>query len=471
MYKKSRQIIQIGLSAGLFVLLAGCNSTEKITNDYRSQISTPQSWKTDNPYNSVNSTWLKELNTLPVSEFVSKALSNNRQLKQQAFDIEIAKQQLTVAGSALWPSLDLAIRNSRRYSEATGSYSNSNSLDLSASYEVDLWGKLSAQERSQNLRVLALNSNYQEQKNLLVANVITTWLSVIEANSQIKLLNDRLKLVTENLEIIESGYRQGLYQALDVYLTRNELNNEKSRLFSEQANQAEQIRKLELLIGEYPAGELVVNSKLPKLASSIPLGLPSELLSRKPSLVASWYALLEKDAALAYAHKQRFPSIKLTGSIGPNSNELSELLKGGNLAWSLASAITAPIFNAGRLKANEQKALLELQKQEVTYLDALFNAFQEVEKGITENSVLKQRFEATARSAENAKLAETLSFEQYLKGLVSYNTVLDAQKRSFDAQSSLISINNLLISNRVRLHLALGGDFADQAVEDKLNDN
>ena len=273
-------------------------------------------------------------------------------------------------------------------------------------------------------------------------------------------------MAQQNLEIIESGYRQGINNALDVYLTRNELNNEKSRLVAEQNNQIERIRALEMLIGDYPAGLLSVTAELPLLQSEIPLGMPSELITRKPALIASWYSLLAKDADLAFAHKQRFPSVKLTGSVGPDSNELSDLLSGGNIAWSIAGSLTAPLFNAGRFKANEEKALLELNKQEIAYLDAVYIAFQDVENGVSSERNLQQRYDSTLLAAKNAKLAETLSFEQYLKGLVSYTTVLDAQKRSFDAQSSLISIKNLLIANRVQLHVALGGDFTASIAKD-----
>jgi outer membrane protein TolC len=260
-----------------------------------------------------------------------------------------------------------------------------------------------------------------------------------------------------------------LNDALDVYLTRNELSNDKSRLIAEQNNQIERIRELEILLGEYPTGELSVTADLPLLQSEIPLGMPSELITRKPSLIASWYALLAKDADLAFAHKQRFPSLNLTGSIGPNNSEISELLSSGNIAWSLGGSLTAPLFNAGRLKANEEKALLELNKQELQYLDTLYNAFQDVENGISSERNLQQQYNSTMLAADNARLAQTLSFEQYLKGLVSYTTVLDAQKRSFDAQSSLISIKNLLIANRVQLHIALGGDFSVSKDNDNAN--
>ena len=126
---------------------------------------------------------------------------------------------------------------------------------------------------------------------------------------------------------------------------------------------------------------------------------------------------------------------------------------------ALLSSISAPIFNAGRLKANEEKARIELKQGEQLYLDTLYNAFNDVENAITTEKNLKNSYYTMLAAQENAKIAATLSFEQYQSGLVTYTTVLDSQTRSFEAQTTLIKIKNQLISNRINLHLSLGGDF------------
>jgi outer membrane protein TolC len=189
--------------------------------------------------------------------------------------------------------------------------------------------------------------------------------------------------------------------------------------------------------------------------------MPLDIISRKPELLASWYQVLAQDAGLAFAHKQRFPSVNLSASISKSSDELSDLLSGSSFAWSLLGGLTAPLFNAGNLKASEEIARLELKQQEQVYLDTLYNAFASVENAVTTENSLKQRYQATLAAQQNAEAAETLAFEQYQRGLVTYTTVLEAQGRSFDAQSSLIQIKNLLLANRVDLHLALGGNFSE----------
>lgn len=164
---------------------------------------------------------------------------------------------------------------------------------------------------------------------------------------------------------------------------------------------------------------------------------------------------------MAYAHKQRFPSLNLTASLSDSTDRVSDLFSPSSLAWSLVGSIAMPIFDGGRLAANEQQARLTVKRQEQVYLESLYDAFSDVENAITEEQSLQQRYKTTLEAQTNAIAAEKLSFEQYQSGLVNYTTVLDAQDRSFSAQNSVINIKSQLILNRIKLHVALGGDFSE----------
>ena len=462
MTRRFRQLLP--LLASLF-LLACSNTSEvdkKLTNP-----SLPDNWQESKQALSVENNWLSQLDNPQVQQLVTKALAANHQFAMQAYALEIAEQQLIVSGSQLWPELDLAFRSGRSKDNQSDSYANSNSVNLNLSYELDIWGKLSAADQISNYNYLAQKATFEQYKQQLVVNVVTTWFQVIEADKLLKLYQNRVENSRQNLTIIEAGYNSGLTAALDVYLTRNDLNNELTRVSEQATIKTKLIRQLERLIGEYPKGELLVHANLPLLTNDIPLGLPSELISRKPELKASWYQLLSQDAGLAYAHKQRFPSIVLSGSVGDSTADIGDLLSGSSLAWSLLGSISAPIFNAGRLQANEEKARIELKQGEQLYLDTLYQAFSDVENAITTEKSLKHSYYTMLAAQDNAKIASTLSFEQYQSGLVSYTTVLDAQKRSFEAQTTLIKIKNQLIVNRINLHLSLGGDFSTPSLENK----
>lgn len=443
------------------IMLSGCASNLNPQQRERAPSALPTQWQQAAAKSviAVNDTWFNKLASPTVKQLVTQALKNNQQLRQERFDVEIQKQQLIITGAALWPSLDISSRVGRSKNNRPVSYNNSSSVSLELGYEIDLWGKLSNAKRRGNLNYLAQQARYEQAKQQLIADVVTNWFNLISAEQLLDLFKRREANAKQNLEIIESGYRQGLNEALDVYLARNELNNERSRIATQQANLSQSARRLERLLGEYPKGLLVANHDLPVINDDIPLGLPSELITRKPTLRASWYQLLATDASLAYAHKQRFPSLNLSAGLSDSTSRVSDLFSPSSLAWSLIGSISAPIFNGGRLAANEEIASLQTQKQEQAYLQSLYDAFSDVENAISQQQSLKARYQSTLQAQENALAAEQLSFEQYQSGLVSYTTVLDAQARSFDAQSSLIEIKNQLLTNRINLHVALGGDF------------
>ncbi|MFU2508010.1 MAG: TolC family protein [Pseudoalteromonas prydzensis] len=443
------------------LLLSACSNQLNQTERAQDIANTPQLWQqAATSALKVEDNWLQQLENPQVFFLVEQALANNQQILQSGYDVAIKQQQLVATGAALWPSLDLSARTNRSKDNRPVSYNNASSTNLTLSYEIDLWGKLSDAQRQANLEFLAEQANFEQSKQRLVGDVVSGWFNVISAQKLLALYQQREKNAEQNLAIIESGYRQGLNDALDVYLTRNELNTERSRIAGQKATLNQAIRTLERLTGDYPKGALTVDAELPLLDKPIPLGLPSELITRKPSLIASWYQLLSSDANLAYAHKQRFPSLDLSATLGDSTDRVSDLFSPSSLAWSLVGSISMPLFDAGRLKANEEAARLAVLSQEQNYLASLYDAFNDVEQAISQEQSLLQRYQATLKAQENAIAAEQLSFEQYQSGLVTYTTVLDAQDRSFDAQSSVIEIKNQLIINRINLHIALGGDFS-----------
>lgn len=455
-------------------LLLSCSGTYELDENLRGSHA-PKQWSAELLTSEVKGNWFGQLENPQIHQLVGLALNNNFQLKQQALAIEIQQQQLVIAGSALWPSLDVSLKANRRKTvanENSASYGASVSLDLSLQYELDLWGKLSDAQRQANVELMAQLASFEQAKQQLVADVIIAWFSVIEANQLVALYQQRADNTQQNLLIIESGYQQGLNSALDVYLTRNEVNNELSRTLAQKTQRILATRQLEQLLGQYPEGKLFVEAELPLLNSEIPLGLPTDLVSRKPELRASWYQLLAKDSALAYAHKQRFPSVSITAALNDEQHDISDLLSASSLGWSLLGNLAMPLFNAGKFEANEEKSRLVLKQTEQGYLSTLYNAFADVENSATRETSLKERYQIMMKAQENAIAAQTLSFELYQSGLVAYTTVLDAQSRSYDAQSTVIQIKNQLIVNRINLHIALGGNFAPSTtVENNLQNS
>lgn len=447
------------LSGFWLLSLTACTIEPAITID-KNNLSLPVTWQTGEPLQQLNhDNWLGKLLPTELNQAIHQALINNYQFKQQALSIETAKQNAILSGAALWPSLNVNLNSSRRKNAVNQAYNNNHELNLNLRYEIDLWGKLSANEQQANLLVASQMANFEQAKQQLIVDVILAWFKVVENQHLLSLNEQRLNNTQENLTIIEANYFSGLNTALDVYLARTEVATEQARVANQTTNLTASIRKVESLLGQYPNGLTEIKHiSLPIIDSPITPSLPSEIISNNKALEASWLNLLSKNAGLAYAHKQRFPALNLTASLGTSSSELSELVK-TDIGWSLLASISQPLFDAGRLKANEEKARIETSSAEQQYLAKLNTTFAEIENNLSKQHNLTNVLNAQLLSVDNADLAADLAFEQYLKGLVNYVSVLSAQSRAFNAKSSLLQTQYQLIENRLNLYLALGGDF------------
>ena len=427
----------------------------------------PAQWQAVEKAEPVVPGWVENEGDQRLLQFTQQALLNNFSLARQAAELEAARQQVIIAGAPLYPAINLGLDGSRQRTvlEDTRSHSTSVGINLDFNWELDLWGKLSAAKRNALLSFKAQQMAYEQARQQLAADVSRAWYDVLESRQLVMLFEERLANLGSNLEIIEFGYRQGITQALDVYLARNEVEQESAKLEQQRQQSREAVNRLQFLLGEYPSGVLQVESELPVFEQSVAPGVPSALLKRRPGIQSAWYELMAADAQLAVAHKARFPSLLISGSLGDRGDALNRLLDGGPLAWSLLGGLTQPLFAGGRLAAREKQAQAELQQREKQYLDQLFGAFVEVENSLGQQQALNQRYQHFLKAQENALAAQNLAFDQYQRGLISYTSVLESQRRAFDAQTTVLQLRNQMLQNRIALHLALGGDFERDSKE------
>ena len=440
--------------------LAACTSTA-IAPDTEN-LTVPADWARGGDEGIVGDDWLEDFNNQQLTAFVSEAMASNYQLEQERARLYQAEQAVVITGANRYPDLNVSLGGSRRgFEDTVGARVVTESYDatLDSRWEVDLWGRLSKQQQAAQLDYSAQAARLEQVERELAAAIASAVFDVMEAGQLLEVAERRLENTAESMDIVASGYRQGLNDALDLYLARNQVERQEANYAQAEQTYTESIADLQLALARYPDGRMDISGELPVIDDPIPAGLPSELLTRRTDLQEAWLGLLSADADLAAAHKARFPSLSLVGSTGVASADFSNLLDGDGTTWSIAGGLTQPLFQAGRLKALEEQALARVQIAEQQYLDLVFRAFADVENAISRSGSLKERYESFVEAETNSAAALELALEQYQRGLVTYTTVLESQRQAFDAESQVVQLKNQRLQNRIALFLSLGGEF------------
>ncbi|MEM9025746.1 MAG: TolC family protein, partial [Verrucomicrobiota bacterium] len=305
----------------------------------------------------------------------------------------------------------------------------------------------------------ASEAGYQFTRLSLAANVARTWIQAIAAKKQLDLAERTYALWEDNVEIINSRFERGISTALELQLIRSDAFSRLSSVGLTKDNLDETIRSLELLLGRYPAGVLEVPEEFPTIEPTIPAGLPSELLERRPDIIQATAQLEASAYRQAFSHKNRLPSFALTGSLGRSSSELGDLSDPDFNVWSIFGNLGTTLFNFGRLEAEQDQATAQWVQAGHNYVSTVLGAFFEVESRLTSDALFVERIQAQRDAAKASTDAETISWEQYQSGLVDFISFLEAQRRADNARRELISEESSYLLNRVNLHLALGGNF------------
>lgn len=392
-----------------------------------------------------------------LDELVAQALAQNRALAQQRSRVQAARQAVIVRQADRLPSLALGGGAQRSRSATAAPVAERIDLSASIALELDVWGRLSDAQRAAVLQLRAEEARHEDLRRRVAADVLKGLFEAVAANQLLALFRQRLENLTESLDVIERSYASGLSDALDVYLAQTTVDLERANIASQEQASRQAVASLELLLAEYPDGRMPLQDSLPVLDGAVPAGLPAELLERRMDLQLAWFELLAADATLAAVHKSRFPSFNLTGSARSVGARFSELLQEGQTAWTAAASLALPLFQGGRLRALEAQARERVLELEQRYLETMFRAFAEVENELSRRQSLQERHAAFEEAQRDAEAALEIASDRYRRGLVGYATVLEAQRRAFDAQTTVVQLRAQLLQSRVTLQLALGG--------------
>jgi len=454
---------RILLSAAATLLLSACQTTDPGAVSKEHRPSTPSQW-TEGSGVSITENWIASLGSLQLEALVEEAMENNFGLESAYQRARAAEAAARIAGASRLPSLGAGLRSAK--SETMVSFqppasleSESNSLNLSARWEIDIWNRLSQEHLSSQAQYQASEYDYQFFRLSLASQIARAWFNVIESKTQYELADASAKAFDSKLDTLESRYSRGLVDAFDLRLTRAQASSTRANALLRRNQMDGSIRLLETLLGRYPSAQLKVANDLPEISASPAAGLPSEMLERRPDVLAQQSRLLSAIALEKSALRNWLPSLTLTASDGSLTDDFSDLLDSNFNVWSITGDISLALFQGGRLKGQRDQLKANQLSQLAQYKDVVLTAFREVETALRAETDLHELEQQTQIAASENQLAEDQAWSLYQRGLVDITAVLDSERRSFETQSQLLSIRNQRLQNRISLYVALGGNL------------
>lgn len=411
--------------------------------------------------------WLDDFGSPALRRLVEEAAGANYSLAAARSRIFEARERARIVGADRLPAVDASLSTSRsqnlRGSEFANTRANNFNFGLDLSWEIDLWGRLKNLRDAELERVATESWLYEASRLSLAANVVKTALSIVEAQEQIEISRRTLGSLRTNLKILDSRMEAGdlaEQAALEISLSRADIARAERAILLSQRRLDGARRTLETLLGRYPAGTVASIGGLPRITRDLPKGIPSELLLRRPDLLAAETRVHAALKELSASRKALLPSLSISGSIGTAStDEFGDIFDIQKMVWAVGQNLARPLYQGGRLRANIR--LDEAERDELVndYAETALAAFREVETAIAAERYLKSEVAALSEAVEESRRAERLSLGEFEQGLVEIITLLESQRRAFEAESVLLAAKYELLANRVDLHLALGGDF------------
>lgn len=461
----------------IFCLLFLVSSCMRMGPDYqrpKTLFSVPTSYqhgRDSGPIPGVDDPWWEGFRDSDLNGVVEEALLNNLDIRRATARVLEVRARFVQSRAARLPGVDLqaqgqmqrqtlrTIQGRPAQRDTTDTYA----LSLPASFEVDLWGRLARAEEAARGDLLQAEENRRTIAQSVVAETITLFFQMESLERRIQITRESIASYKLSLKVVDNRYSRGLTSVLDVRQARRLLAQTEAALPPLRQELGTTQQRLAVLLGSYP------ETRPPKghpedyfqQLPPVPAGLPSELLRRRPDIRSLEAALVSLNARVGVAQASRFPRISLTGSYGYSSRELSDLFDPASELRRIALGIVQPLFDGGRLKADLKAAEARYQQGLADYARGLLNAFSEVEGALLARKEQLERRKKLLEFLAESRATQQVAQNRYLKGLINYINVLDAQQTRFLAEQNIVAVDLALLVNRVNLFRALGGGWGD----------
>ena len=469
---------------GVTVLLNGC----AVGPDYhRPAADIPPAWQPGAPWHeampsdtALKGNWWELFQDPDLNPLVEQALTGNQNLRVAAARLEQARDQVTIARSALFPSVDLSSSASRSKESANrplAAYSVPNQSTVqndfrigpSVNYELDLFGRVRREVEGARATAEQAEADFENTRLVLMAALVTDYFSLREIDAEIDVVRHSLDLQRDALNFVSSRHDLGFATGLDLAQQQALLDASATQLELLQNQRPQFEHAIATLIGTpAPSFTLAASAAAPPLPA-LPVGLPSDLLQRRPDVASAERAMAAANARIGVARAAYFPSIDLVPglgapSVGWESNALASLFTAPSRLWSIGLSASQTLFDAGKTRANVRFADADYTAAVATYRQTVLNAMEEVENGITGISTLERAEVQANASVRSAQRAFDIASERYKGGVDTYLDVITAQQTLLTNQRQAVQIQGQQFANAVFLVKALGGGWSQPAL-------
>ena len=398
-------------------------------------------------------------------DLVTTALENNRDLRIAVSRIEQARATVGFTRADQYPRVDGEA--GARIGNVNG---GSRSLDTQSTiylaaplnWEIDFWGKFKRSTEAARAELIASEYGLKVIQLALISEVTSTYHQLLDFHRRLDISHSTLKSRMESLNIIQQRFDKGIISELDVNQAQiqKEIAAGAIPLFERSIAKTE--NGLAILLGRLPESVSIKKNLQGSSPPVIPVGLPSDILERRPDIIQAKYLVKAQTETIGVAEALRFPAISLTGALGVASTDLGAVTTEGGV-WSVGGTLLGPIIDFGK---NKRRVEIEEQKTQQAlyqYENTVLIAFREVDDALAEIATYRQELAAIDRQQKAAKNANNLSKERYDKGVSSYLEVLDTERTLFNADLQQSELQQRYLNAFVNLYKALGGGWVNQA--------
>jgi NodT family efflux transporter outer membrane factor (OMF) lipoprotein len=457
----SRAVTRLGLACAVAALIAGCPipappDAEHLKSDALPNTRVPDKWvAAPADAEEVVNGWLALFNDPVLDKLVAEAMAYNGDLRVAAARVEAAEASARAAGATLYPQLNVLAKGGGKMS---GDASGLSLAGLFASWELDLWGRVRSGRYAASAQYEATVLDAAYARNSIAALVAKSWFIAREASMQRAIAIEMVQSSQGLAGLARDRFRVGKGDEYDVVQADSSVLSYRDLALQADRARQEALRAVEILAGRYPGAEVDAGIELPK-PPPIPVGLPSQLLERRPDVRAA-----ERRVAAAYyrtteAQAARLPRISLSASVNTVSSDLFVMKERDNPVWSIGGSVLFPLFTGGALKAQVDARTAEQKAAVAEFANVGSRAFSEVENALAASYNLDAREETLAGAIGANERALGFSRVRLNVGSGDQRAVLQQLLALHTSRASHTHVRAERLMQRVNLHLALGGGF------------